>query len=123
MSRYKVTKGRTVDDWIESIQPHLHVTAIALRELIKETIPGLREAIKWGYPWYLLKGYVCYLSATDDHVTFGLYRGAELADPDGRLRGDGATMRYVHVQSHEDIDVDQFRIWLEEAEVLDGIDQ
>jgi hypothetical protein len=121
MSRYKVQKGRTVDDWVDTVRPHLHDTVAALRALIKDTIPRVREGIKWGYPWYALRGYICYLSATDDHVTFGLYRGAELADPNGLLRGDGATMRYVHVQSLGDIDIDQFRIWLEEAEVLDGI--
>jgi hypothetical protein len=111
---HKVPKGSTVDEWLENIQPDLRPLATSLRELILRSAP-VEERVLWGYPWYVKDGHVCYIGATRDHITFGLARGKELSDPDGRLKGKGKHMGHLHIRSVDDIDEDQFADWVRQA--------
>jgi hypothetical protein len=38
----------TIEDWIRRVMPDLHPIVKRLDELIREKIPGLQYAIKWG---------------------------------------------------------------------------
>lgn len=53
------------------------------------------------------------------HVTFGLYSGRELIDPEGLLEGGGKQMAHVKFKKQEDIRTYLFTDWLKEAIELD----
>ena len=59
-----------------------------------------------------LGGPIAFVMVASAHVTFGFWRGAELADPDRRLEGDGTLMRHVKLRAKADIDEPRFRAWL-----------
>ena len=67
-------------------------------------MPGIREDLQWGQPWYSTTTGVCSLAAARDHVSLGFARGAELADHEHRLEGTGKGMRHVKFRNTGQID-------------------
>jgi len=98
MGTEKVMKGESIDDWIAR-QPAERAQLLGgLRNLIHETLPGLREMVKWSQPCfgYEEKGMglgslVCHR----EHVNLQLSRGAEIEDVDSLIEGSGKSMRHV----------------------------
>lgn len=77
----------------------------ALRELVKRVAPKLEESVKWGNGcWLNSKGPVSYVYSAPDHVQFGFFRGASLADPRGILEGKAQYVRHVKVRATDEID-------------------
>lgn len=105
----------SVDSYIRKLKPPLREIASELRALVKSSAPGIEEDIKWGKPWYSKDGYICYISASKSHITFGFAKGARLNDPRGLLEGTGKGMRHVKVRSLNDIDKTVIRGWVREA--------
>ena len=105
---------------MEERNPEHRGIAQAIRELVLETDPELSETVKWGNPCYEKKsGRVVYIaSMADKYVTLGLWNGANLTDPTGRIEGTGAKMRHVKVRSMEEIDREQFAAWVRETVAL-----
>jgi hypothetical protein len=63
-------------------------------ELVEVSRPGDR-AVSWGWgPKKMSEAYACALPYRD-HVNLAFYRGADLADPAGMLRGTGKAMRHM----------------------------
>ncbi len=111
---------KTVDEWLAGRSAQQRRIAQAIRELVLETDPELSETVKWGNPCYEKKsGRVVYIaSMSDKYVTLGLWNGANLTDPTGRIEGTGAKMRHVKVRSMEEIDREQFAAWVRETVTL-----
>jgi len=114
----EMTTKKTVDSWLSELDSTLQRIAGALRKLILEAEPDLSEAIKWGNPTYEKKGLVCYLAANRGYVSLGLFNGASLTDPEGRIEGTGKKMRHIKVRSLEDILLEQYIYWIREAVAL-----
>ena len=117
-----MAKSKNVDSWISEHDPALRQIAEALRNIILDSAPELRESVKWGNPTYEKKGKVFYLAATERYVNLGFFNGVGLADPTGRIEGTGKKMRHVKVRALEDIDRGQFESWVREAVALDERD-
>ncbi len=97
---------RTVDGYIEALDPAQAAIASRLREIVREAVPDARESVKWGQPVYETTGPFVALKAFPRWVTLTFWRGAALADasdPDAILGGDGDRMRHVQVRSVEEI--------------------
>ncbi len=94
--------------------------AEALRRLVLDGGPSLKEAVKWGNPVYEKNGPVCYLAATKAYVSLGFFQGARLTDPGGQIEGAGKKMRHLKVRSLGDIEPEQFRSWVREAAALNA---
>ncbi|HEX4739064.1 MAG TPA: hypothetical protein VH331_16045 [Allosphingosinicella sp.] len=83
--------------------PSVTDVAEAVRETVLAALQGCQEqaddaagVVGYGYgPGY--KDLVCTLILSKKAVKLGFYRGAELADPDGLLEGQGKVHRYVAV--------------------------
>ena len=76
-----------------------------LRRLVKRAAPWLQESVKWGNGcWVQGKAPVAYVYSAPDHVQFGFFHGADLADPMGLLEGQGKFVRHVKVRTRADID-------------------
>jgi len=86
-----------------------------LIDIVREAAPDAELAIKWGMPCFTSGGLLCFVAGHKSHTTLGFYRGAELADPEGRLEGTGQGIRHTKIYSDDDIRPAQFRKWIEEA--------
>lgn len=95
--------------------PHLRPVVDELRRLVRQAAPDASEIVKWNHIVFQQGGDVCYLAPARDHVTFGFFRGASLADPEGLLEGTGKWMRHVKVRSPGDLRKREYRALVEQA--------
>ena len=104
----------TVDEYVAATAGVVRQTIDAARSLVLETVPQIKELMKWGAPVYLAPGGtpVLYLYGGQDHVNIGFVHGVGLADPDKLLKGKGKEGRHVSFRSPDE---------LEKAAVIDLI--
>jgi len=113
-----MTTEKTPESWMRALEEPLIQVGQALRGLILEADPELKESIKWGNPVYEKAGKVCYLAATKAYVSLGFFNGAMLLDPDQLIEGTGKKMRHIKVRHLGDIRHRQFTAWVKEAVAL-----
>lgn len=114
----KVARSKNVDSWIYEFDPKLREIMFALRDLILDTDPELKESIRWGNPIYQKNGSVCYLSCDDRYVTLGFFDGVFLEDDYGRFEGTGRKMRHIKLKDLKDMDdiiTWQVVVWVKES--------
>lgn len=81
----------------------------ALRELILENFPHMREELKWNAPAYYYHGKrICLTSGFKDHVTVELFYGAHIRDAQERIVGVGKNTRHMKLQSLQELDPHYF---------------
>jgi hypothetical protein len=89
-------KGMSVDQYIAAKMTGWQAqTAKKLLAFVLEAAPDANVAIKWGQPVFDLNGPFAYLRPAKAHLTFGFWRGKELADPKGLLDSEGARMAHL----------------------------
>jgi len=96
--------------------------ALALREIILEEAPDASESIYQVYTvaiWFGVSGKMkdmfCYITTHAKHVNLGFPRGAELADPDSVLEGDGKMMRHIKFKSELEMERPFVRRYIQSA--------
>ena len=115
-ARVSPLKGVAVDEYVaKKLTPGQAEIVNALRQLIRAAAPAATESLKWGQPVYEENGPFAYIKPGKNHVTFGFWRGAELADPKGRLEGDGDRMKHVKLASLADIRRSELQKFVKEA--------
>jgi hypothetical protein len=93
-----------IERYILAQRPQYRPVLRRLRKLIKDTLPGVDEELKWGQPCYRTgREKVTCLYVIGDHVNLGFFRGAELDGPKGLLEGIGKGMRHVKIRVPSDI--------------------
>jgi hypothetical protein len=104
-----------IEDWIRRVMPDLNPIVRRLDEQIRETIPGLRYAVKWRKAYYGLPelGWIIEMAAYDVSVNVVFFGGEEF-DPPPPL-GTTERTRYVKVRSLEDAQEPQMQSWIEQA--------
>jgi hypothetical protein len=104
-----------IEDWIRRVMPDLHPIVQRLDGLFRETIPGLRYAIKWRKAYYGLpeSGWLIEMVAYDVSVNVVFFGGAEF-DPPPPLGTTGRT-RYVKVKTLEEAEQPAMLRWVEQA--------
>ena len=107
------------DAYFRNLPAKTRPVAEALRKAVLDTAAGVREDLEWGRPWYYATTGVCSIAAAKDHVSLGFARGAELADPEQRLKGTGKGMRHVKIRNTGEIDA-AVKELLREAFALDA---
>jgi hypothetical protein len=109
-----------VDDWIARVMPDLHPIVERLDRTIRETLPGLRYAVKWKRAYYGRPGlgWIIEVVAYDVSVNVVFFAGTDL-DPPPPLGTTGRT-RYVKVKTVEEAQAPQLRGWIEQAGRLPG---
>ena len=81
--------------------------AIAQRwfEVMRDCGDDVRELLHDGHPTACVgDAAFAYVNAFSAHVNVGLFRGAEIADPDRLLEGNGKFMRHVKLRPEDDVD-------------------
>ena len=112
-------RSKNVDSWMAELDPSVRQIAQAVRGLIEDTSPGLKESVKWSQPVYSGHSNVLYIGATDSYVKLGFFRGGYLSGAAHGLDGDGKSMRHLKIRAPEDLDATQLAAWIREAVELD----
>lgn len=112
----------TSDDILRDHSTAVQETAAALRALLHDTAPDLREK---AYPgWHGIgfrhpkAGYVCGVFPQDATVRLLFEHGHQLADPDGVFTGGGTQTRYIEIATPDEIPADAIRRLVLEAIAL-----
>ncbi len=96
-------KPKTVDEYVQGLNPEQAEIISTLRQLIRAAAPTATEAFKWSQPVYEEHGPFAYIKAFKNKVNFGFWRGVEIPDPLGILEGSGGKMRHVKLTNLKDI--------------------
>ena len=109
-----------IEDWIRRVMPDLHPIVERLDGTIRETIPGLRYAIKWKKAYYGLPevGWILELVAYDVSVNVVFFGGADFDAPPPLGTTDRS--RYVKVKSLEEAEGPEMQAWIEQARHVPG---
>lgn len=77
-----------------------------LRDLVLDVAPDAVEAVRprWKVLGFDLDAYFCAVAPQKDHARLLFENGVELADPQGKLQGSGAQVRYLRYGSPDEID-------------------
>ena len=67
----KMYKAKDVDTYIASSDREARPILKEIREIIKSTIPEVKEKISWGVPFYRYHGELGGFAAYKNHVSFG----------------------------------------------------
>jgi len=100
-----IENGREwVDAYVKGKGDTLAEVARGLRQLMKKTVPGVRESVNpWKIPTFDSNGPMCMFMIGKNHVTFGFLRGTSLPDPAGLLEGTGKNLRHMKLRKPEDL--------------------
>jgi hypothetical protein len=99
------TRDPRVDDYIDALPEWQQAICQRVRDLVHAADPEVEETIKRTVqPYFVLKGNICALLATKDHVNVFLYDGAIVPDPEGIITGghENKTARQVAIYERED---------------------
>jgi hypothetical protein len=99
-------KDPRVDGYIDSLPDWQQSVCQQVRDLVHAAHPEVEETIKRTVqPYFVLKGNVCALLATKDHINVFLYDGAIVPDPDHIITGGhgNETARTVAVYEGEEL--------------------
>lgn len=104
--------GASVDAFVEKLPPKKKEIVNALREIVRDAVPGVAEAIRWGMPVFARKKLICYASTKSDYVRFGFYARIELEDPDDKVSG---ALAYVRLNDATEIERPLLHRWIQQV--------
>ncbi len=102
---------RRIDSFIDDLQGWQKTACTRLRQLIHETEPEIEETIKrTDRPYFVLKGNVCALQATKDHINVFIY-DPTAPDPEKIInQGKGnLTARSIQIYEDKPLNEDAFK--------------
>ncbi len=100
------TRDSRVDTYIEALPEWQQAICREVRDLVHAADREVAETIKFkNRPYFVLRGNICALLATKDHVNVFLYDGAIVPDPENIITGghDNDTARTVAIHEGETI--------------------
>jgi hypothetical protein len=115
----------TPEQFLAAFPPDIRELANQLRQLIKQTIPNIIEAV---YPGWKLIGYreqdgrrsryFCFVAPFEDRVMLGFEYGVLMADTTGLLEGDGKQVRYVTLRNDANLRPHELSALIAEAAMV-----
>jgi hypothetical protein len=115
----------TPEQFLATFPPEIQALAEQLRQLIKQTIPTISEAV---YPGWKLIGYreqsgrrsryFCFVAPFANRVMLGFEYGVLMADEAGLLEGNGKHVRYVTLHSPADLRMIELSALIAEAAMV-----
>ena len=104
--------GLSVDEFVARLPQSKREIVNALRDIVREAVPGVAETIRWGMPVFARKKLICYASTKSDYVRFGFYARVELDDPEKRIAG---SLAYVKLNDASDIERPLLHSWIQQV--------
>ena len=111
---------KTIEAYAASLPDWGAGVVTAAVETIRAAAPGAVGSIKWAQPVFESDGPFAYIKAFPRSVSIGFWRGAELADPQEALDGNGDRMKHVTLRQPDDLDREQLAVWVREAVQLNA---
>lgn len=108
-------KAKDIESYIQLAPETQHQLLNEIYQLIKQTVPDVTSAIKWGFPVFSNSKDFAYLRSNKKHVTLGFTRIEHLKDPEGLLEGEGKTMLHIKLTSLDEAKKNSIKQWLSEA--------
>ena len=110
-------RHKDIEGYLARLDRPLRDIGAAMRPVIEAALPGTTGVLYHGHPIWGLgdspgRRPICLLKAYRSYVTFGLWRGQDVADPSGRLIAGARRMASVKLASPDDIDPALFTGWL-----------
>lgn len=113
--------NNAVDALLANYPPDVQALTARARAFVRKSLPAAEESVDEsarliGYacgPGY--KGMICTLILSRTGIKLGLFRGAELPDPEGLLQGSGKVHRHVQLRTASDLRQPGLRRLLKEA--------
>ena len=91
--------------YVKDENPELRKVERALRDFVKETVPGTKEIVNsWGVPTFEAPNPFCFYMVGKNHVTFGFHFATSLPDPQRLLEGKGKNIRHVKLRTVGDLE-------------------
>jgi hypothetical protein len=111
-----VKRDPAIDAWMHEHSDELGATARRWFDVMRVCGDDVRELMHDGQPTACVgDAAFAYVDAFRAHVNVGFFRGAEIADPDDLLEGDGKFMRHVKLGPGRDVDTTALRKLIETA--------
>jgi uncharacterized protein YdeI (YjbR/CyaY-like superfamily) len=96
-----------VDAYIKKAKPFAQPILTHLREVVHRAVPGVEETMKWSTPHFDYKGMFCGIAAFKEHVGFGFWKAALLADHLPGPGGPSAAGQFGKIASMQDLPSDR----------------
>jgi|SRR6056297_15166 len=94
--------NKEIDDYIEKQKSPQKEICRELRRIILETLPGVKEEIRWGVPVFD-KGKF-YIGAFKDSINLGFSINGLSKEEEKLFEGSGKTMKHIKIRLIRDID-------------------
>jgi hypothetical protein len=111
-----------IQAFLEGLSGDARSVVLALRALVRETVPDAEETVLWGglsyhCPWVggRVKGAICQITAKNGRVRLEFIHGIRLSDPQHLLRGSRLSKRYVDILSPAEADRARIRALILDA--------
>lgn len=106
-----------VDNYILDKPESVRLTLQILRDIIFETVKDATEQIKWGCPFYIKDGLLCYLNfeKKTKQVVLGFVEGNAMNDKYHLFSHDTAQIKKIYFQNAKSIPVAKVKLYLREA--------
>jgi len=100
-----IKRDRAIEAWMRAHADELGEIARRWFEVMRSCGNDVRELLHDGHPTACVADAAfAYANAFRAHVNVGFFLGAELADPDGLLKGTGKFMRHVKLRPGQPVD-------------------
>jgi hypothetical protein len=111
--------------FFNALSPEVRDLVVALRAVVRQTIPQAKETVVWGSLSYhrpevggRVKGAVCLIVVKRNRVRLDFIHGIRLADPAGLLRGQQVSKRFVPIETAADAERPEVAALIREAGAL-----
>jgi len=112
----------TVDEFVEQkVLPQYRDIVAMLRQLMRDTAPGVQEVVSYGIPMYRGRRGLAVISPTKKDITFAFSRGAEFEDKYGLLQGVGKVSKHVKIKSLDSVNKEALKYYINQALELDKV--
>lgn len=111
----KMNLNSQVTDFIQTAPAAQKQIMEAIRQLLHESVPDVREDYKWSRPVFRAAKDFVYLKTAKNYVTLGFFNFGKLEDSNNRLEGTGKEMRHIKLKTMADIDSELFKNWFQIA--------
>jgi len=115
-----------VKAFLDALAPETGELVLALRNVVRRTVPHAEESLLWGGLSYhrpevggRVKGAVCQIGVKQGQVRLDFIHGIRLADPCGLLQGDRKSKRFVPISTIADGERPEIADLIREAAALD----
>ena len=113
-----VKRDPAIDSWMKARSSDLGVIAHYWFDVMRNCGNDVRETMHDGAPTACVEDAAfAYVNVFTAHVNIGFFLGAELADPEGLLEGNGKFMRHVKLRPDREVDDAVLRELIQQAYV------